>query len=517
MTKSSTSVPSKPVVLCILDGWGNSDAIDNNAIASANTPNFDRFLEQGLVSELYTSGLDVGLPEGQMGNSEVGHMNIGAGRVIMQNLPLIDSAIADGSLANNVAVRGHITALQESGGACHLMGLISDGGVHSHINHIISLAKIISSHGVPVRIHAFTDGRDTAPESGKDYMLALEKSLLTMDDVEIATVCGRYYAMDRDNRWDRVEVAYRAMVQGQADCHAATATYAVSANYANNVTDEFILPHIVSENYTGMKDGDGIFMANFRSDRVRQLLHSLIDDSFDSFNRPSVAFAVKTGLTEYSAQLGMMMDTAFPAQIPSDTLAQILANNNRTQLHIAETEKYAHVTFFFNGGVEQEVAGETRILVPSPNVPTYDVQPEMSSKEVTRQLVDAIDSGRFDFIVVNYANTDMVGHTGIMGAAVKAVEAVDSAIGRVWQAVENAGGVMMITADHGNAELMVDSNTGKVCTSHTTNPVPCVVLGVEPAMMLRAGRLCDIAPTLLSVMGIAQPEAMTGHNLLSAI
>lgn len=507
----------KPVVLCILDGWGENDSPEHNAIAQAHTPNWDRLRATYPLSRLSASEGDVGLPEGQMGNSEVGHMNIGAGRVVMQDLPRIDAAIADGSLASNPALDKHIKTLLETGGTCHLMGLVSDGGVHAHQKHIAALARIVAARGVPVVIHAFLDGRDTPPQSALGYLAQLENDIAGGGNIRIGTVSGRYYAMDRDKRWDRVSKAYHALVDARGEA-APTAKRAVEAAYEQKTYDEFVLPTIIGD-YHGMKDGDGILMANFRADRARQLLEALVLVDFLGFERSRLLrLPAKLGMVEYSDVLSPNIAALFPASTPSNNLGEWAASHGLKQLRIAETEKYAHVTFFFSGGQETPYAGEERILIPSPNVATYDLKPEMSAHELTDQLVAAIESERFDLIVVNYANTDMVGHSGDLAAAMKAVEAVDSCVGRVAAAVEAKGGAMLISADHGNAECLHDEDTQQPHTAHTLNLVPCLL--VAPAFAgkrgtLADGVLADIAPTLCGLLGLPQPAEMTGRNLFT--
>ncbi len=499
----------KPVVLCILDGWGVSESDEHNAIALADTPNWDRIIAENPYATLGTSGLDVGLPDGQMGNSEVGHMNIGSGRIVMQNLPRIDKAISDGSLAQNPELHNLVSNLQETGGTCHIMGLVSDGGVHAHIDHIAALANIMSGANIPVVIHVFTDGRDTPPESGAEYVKRLQNKV---ENAQIATISGRYYAMDRDNRWERVEIAYNTIVSGEGVRKDNTIN-AITYSYKEGITDEFIKPAVIGD-YTGMNDGDGLVMANFRADRARQILHALLDKDFKGFTRSkTVNFAGAVGMVEYSDELNKLLPALFPAEALHNILGQVIADSDLRQLRIAETEKYAHVTFFFNGGQEQEFPGEDRILVPSPKVATYDLQPEMSAVEVTDRLIEAINADKYDFIVVNYANTDMVGHTGIEQAAIKAVEAVDRALGRLEEAVSGKDGVLLITADHGNAEQMVDLATNSPHTAHTTNPVPFAIVGEGRETTLQPGRLCDIAPTILKIMNISQPQEMSGRNL----
>lgn len=519
MTKKH-HIPYRPTLLCILDGWGHRHSPEDNAIALAHTPTWDHFMADCPHSLIEASALDVGLPEGQMGNSEVGHMNIGAGRVVMQDLPRIDTAIANGSLAKDARLQKFIAALKESGGACHLMGLFSDGGVHSHLSHIAALAKIISAAGVKVWVHAFTDGRDTPPQSALGYFSQFAEILQPVGSeavtapasINIASVSGRYYAMDRDNRWERVKLAYDALVHGKGK-HATTATDAVKQAYAAGKNDEFILPTLIAD-YAGMKDSDGLLMANFRADRARQMLHALLDKEFTHFERnKKTAFADQLGMTEYSSKLAAQIDAIFPPQSLSNGLGEVLSHAGITQLRIAETEKYAHVTFFFNGGIEAEYAGESRILIPSPKVATYDLKPEMSAFEVTEAIENAIANEQFDVIIVNYANGDMVGHSGDLQAAIKAVEAIDACLGRLEKSLRAKGGAMLITADHGNAEMMYDPETGQPHTAHTTLPVPLVLVGKND-VTLQNGRLADIAPTILALLNLPQPVEMTGKNLI---
>lgn len=506
----------KPVVLCILDGWGHRTERENNAIALAKTPTWDRWVgAQGQPNALIeTSGSDVGLPAGQMGNSEVGHMNIGAGRVVLQDLPQIDAAVADGSLAQRPPLQRFITKLKSADGACHLMGLISPGGVHSHQDHIVALAKAVASAGIPVKIHAFLDGRDTPPQSARGY---IEKFLTDIDGIEnisLATVGGRYYGMDRDNRWDRVERAYAAIVSGKGDT-AQDALSVIDAAYAKNITDEFVDP-VVLDGYAGLNKGDGLLVANFRADRVRQILTALIEPDFDGFSRDKIPeFSCILGMSEYSSALSEKIDLLFPSEIPQHSLGEVVSQAGLKQLRIAETEKYAHVTFFLNGGTEAEFSGEERILVPSPQVATYDLQPEMSAAEVTNKLVAAIGSAQFDMIVVNFANGDMVGHTGVLAAAMKAAETLDSCLSHLETAVKEAGGALLVTADHGNCEMMVDPDTSEPHTAHTIGKVPVVLVGdFKDVSGLHDGRLADLAPTVLDIMGLSQPSAMTGTSLI---
>ncbi len=502
----------RPVMLAILDGWGWREDRADNAVALANTPNFDRLWAACPHALLRTSGLDVGLPPGQMGNSEVGHLNIGAGRVVMQDLPRIGAAIADGSVARLPALIGLIAKLKASGGMCHLMGLVSPGGVHSHQDHAIALAEILTKAGIKTVVHAWLDGRDTPPRSGGDDIARLAAALPA--SVKIATVSGRYFAMDRDNRWDRVSKAYLAMVEADAP-RAATDTEMIAAAYKADITDEFILPAVIGD-YAGMQDGDGILSFNFRADRVREILAALLDPGFSGFTRPRIVqFAAATGMTYYSDALAPFLATMF-AQIPmTHLLGQVVAAAGRTQLRMAETEKYPHVTYFFNGGEEKPNPHEDRVMEPSPKVATYDLQPEMSAPALTDTAVAAIGSGKYDLIILNFANADMVGHSGNLPAAIRAVETVDTALGRIADAIAKAGGAMLVTADHGNCEMMRDPVTGGPHTSHTTNPVPVFITG-STATALNDGRLADIAPTLLALMGLTQPAEMTGQILFSA-
>jgi 2,3-bisphosphoglycerate-independent phosphoglycerate mutase len=504
----------RPVVLCVLDGWGCRAERADNSILLANTPNWTRFIEESPHAQLQASELFVGLPKGQMGNSEVGHTNLGAGRVVLQDLPRIDQAVADGSLGRSPALGQFIAALKKSGGTAHLLGLLSPGGVHSHQDHMAALARLFAEAGLKVRVHAFLDGRDTPPKAAGPYLAKFMADLAGLAKVSIGTVSGRYYAMDRDKRWDRVAKAYSALVDAKGE-RAADAQAAVQQSYANGKSDEFVLPTAIGD-YAGMADGDGVFCGNFRADRVREILGALLDPGFNGFERPRrPRFAAALGMTEYSEQLKPFLAALFPPEDLAETFGEVVADAGLTQLRIAETEKYAHVTFFFNGGRESEFPGESRILVPSPKVATYDLKPEMSAPEVTEKLVQAIDAGRFDVVVVNYANTDMVGHSGDEAAAVKAVEAVDRSLGQLADAVRRAGGTLLITADHGNAEMMRDPETGEPHTAHTLNPVPLVLVNPPAGIKgLTDGRLADVAPTLLALLGLKQPAAMTGRPLL---
>ena len=512
-----TSTRPKPLILTILDGWGEAPPGSHNAIAAATTPHWDRLRREYPFGLLEASEAHVGLPAAQMGNSEVGHMNIGAGRIVIQDLPRIDAAVADGSLAASPALQHFIAALKKSGGVCHLLGLVSDGGVHAHQAHIAALAGILVAAGVPVKIHAFLDGRDTPPQSAIGFLSRLQQDAPA--HAQIATVSGRYYAMDRDKRWERVARAFAALTGAQG-ARFAHAREAVEKNYQAGVTDEFVIPAVIGD-YAGMKEGDGLLMANFRADRARQLLTALLDPDFVEFSptlRPR--FAATLGMVEYSFKLNPFIPALFPPHVLTRHFGAVIAQAGLTQLRIAETEKYAHVTFFFNGGEEAALPGETRILIPSPKVATYDLKPEMSAPEITAAVLAAIEQEAYDVIIINYANTDMVGHSGNMAAAVKAVEAVDQALGALAAAVEAKGGAMVITADHGNAECLHDEAEGQPHTAHTLNPVPFLVIAPHlrhHPLALPHGRLCDIAPTLLALLHIPKPDEMTGHNLLENI
>ncbi|MFZ0524317.1 MAG: 2,3-bisphosphoglycerate-independent phosphoglycerate mutase [Xanthobacteraceae bacterium] len=503
----------RPVMLVILDGWGWREEPADNAIRQAKTPTFDRMWQSLPHGFLHTSGKDVGLPDGQMGNSEVGHLNIGAGRVVTQDLPRIGAAIKSGEIAHAPALVDFIAKLKASGGTCHLLGLVSPGGVHSHQDHAAALAKILTDAGVPVLVHALTDGRDTPPQSAAEDIKRLLAAL--PPSVKIATVCGRYYAMDRDKRWDRVEKAYNAIVVADGP-HFAEAPAVIADAYANKKFDEFIIPAVVGD-YAGMKDGDGVLCFNFRADRVREILGAMLDAEFSGFARQRVVkFAAAVGMAQYSDALDKLMQTIFPPQTLKNILGEVVAEAGRTQLRMAETEKYPHVTYFLNGGREEPYAGEERIMVPSPKVATYDLRPEMSAPELTDKAVAAIASGKYDLIVLNYANPDMVGHTGSLTAAIKAVETVDTGLCRIAQAIEKSGGALLVTADHGNSEMMRDPQTGGPHTAHTTNPVPLLLAGARNRALNAEGKLADIAPTLLELMELPKPQEMTGVSLLRA-
>jgi len=501
----------KPVLLLILDGWGHREDGDHNAIAQANAPNWRRLLATYPHTLVETHGEFVGLPDGQMGNSEVGHMNIGAGRIVYQDLTRIDAAIKDGTFFENPALTGACEAAKKSGGTLHVMGLMSPGGVHSHEDHIFAMLDLAARRGVPhIAVHAFLDGRDTPPQSARPSLERLEAKCASIGDARVASISGRYYAMDRDKRWDRVQLAYEAIANAESPLRVAGAVAALGAAYARGETDEFVKPTVVGDG-VHVADGDAIVFMNFRADRARELSHAFVDADFAGFPRARrIALSAFVSLTDYEKGLAVTA-IAYPAQSMRNSLGEYLSSLGMTQLRIAETEKYAHVTFFFSGGREAPFAGEERILVPSPHVATYDLKPEMSCPEVTDRLVEAIASKKFDFIVCNLANADMVGHTGVESAAIKAVEAIDVALGRLEKAILAAGGEMLISADHGNLEQMLDEN-GVAHTQHTVGPVPLVYVGRKAK--LRRGALRDLAPTVLALMGLPEPAEMTGHSLV---
>ncbi len=505
---------ARPAVLCILDGWGLRSETEGNAVALAKTPAYDWVMAHCPTATLRASGEDVGLPPGQMGNSEVGHTNLGAGRVVWMDLPRIDKSIRDGDLPQRPVLQRHVAALKASGGACHLLGLMSPGGVHAHQDHIAALAQAIGAAGVPVRIHVFLDGRDTPPQSALGYLADFEAKLAG-SGARIVTVSGRFYALDRDKRWERVGLAYAAIAKGEG-LRFATAREAIEAGYARGETDEFTAPSVIGD-YLGVRPGDGLLMANFRSDRAREILSALLDPNFAAFERPAPAFVDAVGMVSYSRDHDQFMSAIFDPQSIADGLGETLARLGKTQLRLAETEKYPHVTFFFNGGVESPYPGETRFMAPSPKIRTYDLQPEMSASEVGAALAAAIRSGEHDLIVCNFANPDMVGHTGILEAAIAACEAVDAQLAEAVKAIQETGGALLVTADHGNCETMIDPVTGEPHTAHTLNEVPLALVGAERlgvTALTQGGRLGDVAPTLLDMMGIAQPAAMTGRSLL---
>ncbi len=499
----------KPVVLTILDGWGLGPTRDANAPALAKTPTMDHLTATCPHATLVTYGPDAGLPTGQMGNSEVGHTNIGAGRVVAMDLGQIDLAIEDGSFFANAALQDFAAKVKAANGTAHVIGLTSPGGVHSHQDHIVAAAKALTDAGLPVVAHVITDGRDVAPGSGQAQVAQFQADLPA--GVTIASVSGRYFAMDRDNRWERVETAYRAIVEGQG-ARYADADSGIAASYAADKIDEFIEPFVVGD-HAGIQPGDGVFFINFRSDRAREILAAIGDPAFEGFAREKPHLSALLGMVEYSDSHNTYMTTAFPKREIVNTLGEWVAKQGKTQFRLAETEKYPHVTFFLNGGKEVPEEGEDRFMPKSPKVATYDLQPEMSSEEVTERFVAAVEAG-YDLIVTNYANPDMVGHTGDLDAAIAACEAVDAGLGKVLAAVEKAGGAMIVTADHGNCETMVDPETGGPHTAHTLNPVPVILFGGPEGAKLRDGRLADLAPTVLQLMNLPQPEEMTGETLI---
>lgn len=511
------TLKNAPIALIIMDGWGIGKEDDpSNAIKKGKTPNLDKIAAEYPKATLQASGMFVGLPDGQMGNSEVGHTNIGAGRVVYQELTRITKSIADGDFFENKALLKAARDAKANGGALHLMGLVSPGGVHSHTKHLYGLLELAKREGLDkVYIHCFLDGRDVPPASAHEYLKELEEKIKEIGIGQIATISGRFYAMDRDKRWNRVELAYKAIASADAPKKASSAE-AIQASYADKsekpegVTDEFVIPVVIGD-YGGMKSGDGVIFFNFRPDRARELTHAFTDDTFDGFKRIEGLKLSYTTMTQY--EKGLNVNIAYPPESITNTLGETIAKNGLKQLRIAETEKYAHVTFFFNGGVEKEYDGEDRILVPSPKVATYDLKPEMSAIEVTDKVVEAIKSAKYDFIIMNYANGDMVGHTGVMDAAIKAVETVDTCVGRTVAAIREMGGEVIIIADHGNADMMVDPDTKEPFTAHTTNPVPIYCVS-ERVKKINDGALCDVSPTLLTLAGLEIPKEMTGKVLV---
>lgn len=506
----------KPTVLLILDGYGERKEKDGNAIALANTPVMDKLKKEFPYVEGQASGLFVGLPDGQMGNSEVGHMNMGAGRIVYQELTRITKAIEDGDFFENKALKEAVEHCKKENTALHFMGLVSSGGVHSHIGHIYGLLELAKRAGLKkVYLHAFLDGRDTPPDSGKSFLMDVEKKMQELGVGEIATISGRYYAMDRDKNYDRVEKAYRAMVDGTGE-KASSVEEAIDASYAKKVYDEFVLPTVIEKDGAvhTVSDGDAMIFFNFRPDRAREICHAFCDDEFNFFNRGARKKVFFVCFTDYDPTIPNKR-VAFEKEEIHNTLGEVVSNLGKNQLRIAETEKYAHVTFFFNGGKEEPYENEDRILVPSPKeVPTYDLKPEMSCYTVTEKLTEAIRSGKYDLVVANFANPDMVGHTGVLPAAIKAIEVVDECMGKVVDAVESMHGNLFILADHGNADIMIDEKTGEPYTAHTTNPVPFILVSDEKHKLREGGCLADVAPTLLELMGISQPKEMTGKSLL---
>ena len=507
----------KPTVLMILDGYGLNNREDGNAVAEAKTPVMDALMSEYPFVRGNASGMAVGLPEGQMGNSEVGHLNMGAGRIVYQELTRITKEIQDGTFFENEALLKAVENCKKNNSALHFMGLLSDGGVHSHNTHLYGLLELAKRNGLEkVYVHAFLDGRDTPPASGKDFVAELEAKMAEIGVGKVASVMGRYYAMDRDNRWDRVELAYRALTLGEGNKNES-ATAAIQASYDDGKTDEFVMPTVVTENGAPVgliNDNDSIIFFNFRPDRAREITRAFCDDEFAGFAREKKQGLVYVCFTDYDETITGKR-VAFKKQMITNTFGEFLAANGKTQARIAETEKYAHVTFFFNGGIEEPNEGEDRILVKSPKVATYDLQPEMSAPQVCDKLVEAIGSDKYDVIIINFANPDMVGHTGVESAAIAAVEAVDACVGRAVEAIKNVGGVMFICADHGNAEQLLDYETGAPFTAHTTNPVPFILVNADENLGLREGGcLADIAPTLIEIMGLEQPKEMTGKSLL---
>ena len=502
-------------LLLILDGWGHSSKTSNNAIALADTPNWDYFIENYPNTLIGTSGMSVGLPEGQMGNSEVGHLTIGSGRIIEQDFTRIDNAIRSGEFFKNDTLCEALSSVSQKGKAVHILGLLSDGGVHSHQDHIFASLKLAKEQNCnKVYMHVFTDGRDTPPNSASTYVEELEREISKLGVGKIVSMAGRFYAMDRDNRWERVSKAYDLISQGIAERSSKSAQEAIQQAYSAGETDEFLSPTTIGSPVR-IEDGDLVIFMNYRADRAREITQALSMSKFDEFNREYFADCNFVCLTEYKKDFGL--DCAFPPISVKNTLGDCVSELGFKQLRIAETEKYAHVTFFFNGGVEESLPGEDRSLIQSPKVKTYDLQPEMSAFELTESLVSEIASKKYKLIVCNFANTDMVGHTGNLSAAIKAVEAVDSCLGRIHQAAKETQTEILITADHGNAEQMTDNLTKKSHTAHTTNPVPLVYIGNNKNSLLgpHIGTLADLAPTLLSLMGIKQPEEMTGQSLLT--
>lgn len=503
----------KPLVLMILDGFGHSDRPEYNAIHAASTPVYDRLRAtqpHGLISG---SGMDVGLPDGQMGNSEVGHMNLGAGRVVYQDFTRITKAIRDGEFFENPAICTAVDKAVTAGKAVHIMGLLSDGGVHSHQDHLVAMVELAARRGAQhIYLHAFLDGRDTPPRSAQPSIELLDATFARLGKGRIASLIGRYYAMDRDNRWDRVEQAYNLIVDGQGQFQAASAVAGLEAAYAREESDEFVKATVIGAPVR-VEDGDAVVFMNFRADRARELTRAFVEKDFAGFARARVPqLAGYVMLTQYAASIDA--PSAFAPEPLTNVLGEYLANQGKTQLRIAETEKYAHVTFFFSGGREEPFPGEERILIPSPNVATYDLQPQMSAPEVTDRIVDAIEHQRYDVIIVNYANGDMVGHTGVFEAAVKAVECLDECMGRIVAALDKVGGEALITADHGNVEQMEDEVTGQAHTAHTCEPVPFIYVGKRNVSIRAGGVLADVAPTMLKLLGLPQPKEMTGTSII---
>ena len=501
----------------ILDGYGLNDSVKGNAVTEGKTPVMDRLMAECPFVKGNASGMAVGLPDGQMGNSEVGHLNMGAGRIVYQDLTKITKSIQDGDFFENPALLAACDNVKKNNSSLHMMGLVSDGGVHSHNEHIYGLLELAKKQGIKkVYVHCFLDGRDTPPSSGKEYVEQLVSKMQEIGVGEVATVMGRYYAMDRDNRWERVEKAYRALTEGIGE-EASDGPGGIQASYDKDVTDEFVLPTVVMKDgapTATVKDGDSVIFFNFRPDRAREITRTFCDDKFEGFDRGERVKTTFVCFTDYDVTIENKL-VAFVKEEITNTFGQFLAANKMTQARIAETEKYAHVTFFFNGGVEEPNEGEDRILVKSPKVATYDLKPEMSAYEVCDKLVEAIRSDKYDVVIINFANPDMVGHTGVETAAIKAIEAVDECVGKAVDALKEVGGQMFICADHGNAEQLIDEGTGEPFTAHTTNPVPFILVNADPSYKLREGGcLADIAPTLIEMMGMEQPKEMTGKSLI---
>ena len=512
--KPANQSPARPLVLMILDGWGHRKDAEDNAIYQARTPYWDQIQQLGSHTTIETSGEFVGLPAGQMGNSEVGHMNIGAGRIVFQDFTRISNAVEDGSFASNPALGKAIKASRTHASTLHIMGLLSPGGVHSHEDHFLAMVHMAAAQGAhKIRVHAFLDGRDTPPRSAGPSIQKMQDSLDKIHNAAFASLCGRYYVMDRDQRWDRVEKAWDTLVNGKAIFNSSDAGTALSSAYARDESDEFVNPTIIGS-FTGIQDDDAVIFINFRADRAREISQAFIQPDFNGFDRRAPKLSTFVCMTRYLD--GLPAEVAFPPQRLTGLLGESLSDQGLSQLRIAETEKYAHVTFFFNGGEEKPSPGEQRLLVPSPDVATYDLQPEMSSKELSAELDKAIRGGEFDVIICNVANPDMVGHTGIMTAAIAAVEAVDHCLGVVIKAIRAVNGELLITADHGNVEQMTDPQSGQSHTAHTTNPVPLVYYG-RKANMIAGGTLRDIAPTMLYLLGVTPPGEMTGRSLLEFI
>ena len=505
----------KTTMLMIIDGYGINENEKGNAVKAANTPNLDKLFKTCPTTEVYTSGMSVGLPDGQMGNSEVGHTNIGAGRIVYQQLTRITKSIEDGDFFSIPEFVAAIENCKKNNSKLHIMGLVSDGGVHSHIRHLFGLLEMAKRRDFEdVYVHCFLDGRDTPPASAENYIMQLEEKMREKSVGKIVSVSGRYYAMDRDKRWDRIQKTYNAMVNGEGE-KSSSATQAIEDSYQKEIFDEFVVPTVICNGdspVATISENDSVIFFNFRPDRAREITRTLVDTDFNEFETKKNLNLYFVCMTEYDATLPNV-NIAFKPEKLVNTFGEYISNKGLTQLRIAETEKYAHVTFFFNGGEEKQYPGEDRILVQSPKVATYDLQPEMSEPEVTEKVVEAINSKKYDAIILNYANSDMVGHTGSMEAAIKALEAVDDGVGKVVEAIRNNDGILLITADHGNSEQMIDYTTGEPHTAHTTNPVPLILVGMENTK-LKSGKLADLAPTMLDIMGLEKPSEMTGESLL---